>query len=74
MLEVAAVKPPVSGALIFDCHKRFRNGQDSIEDDKGRGRKQHWMRRQLGRISRRRYTVRDIFTLQKKVEELLILC
>jgi hypothetical protein len=39
MLETAKVRPLVCRALVFKWHKRFRDGREDIEDDKGRGRK-----------------------------------
>lgn len=39
MLETAKVRPPVCRSLVFKWHKRFRDGREDIEDDKGRGRK-----------------------------------
>ncbi|XP_060596511.1 protein GVQW3-like [Ruditapes philippinarum] len=39
MLETAKVRPLVCRSLVFKWHKRFRDGREDIEDDKGRGRK-----------------------------------
>lgn len=65
MLEAANVKPPVCRALIFKWHKRFSDGRESIEDDKGRGRKTSMTATSVGAVKDvidrdRRYTVRDV--------------
>ena len=39
MLESAKIKSSGSKALVFKCHERFKDGPDSMEDDKGCGRK-----------------------------------
>lgn len=71
MLESAAIRPPVSRALIFKWHERFRNGRESVEDDKGRGRKSTLDTTSIQTVKDvvdqdRRFTVRDICDITGK--------
>ena len=38
LLEDPNVKPPVSHALFFKWHGRYKQGRQSLEDDSGRGK------------------------------------
>lgn len=65
MLQAVNMKPSVSRALIFKWHKRFRDGRESIEDDKGRGRRPSLNATSINDVKTvldqdRRYTIRDI--------------
>ena len=65
MLETAQIKPSVLRALIFKWHKRFKDDQDSIEDDKGHGRKPTTNMTSISEVKTimekdRRYTISDI--------------
>ena len=35
--EASEIKPSMSKVLMFEWHKRFCEGRESTEDDKGRG-------------------------------------
>ena len=38
LLEDANVKPPVSHALFFKWHGRYKHGRQSLDDDSGHGK------------------------------------
>ncbi len=39
MINASRGNNPVARSIVFDWHKRFRDGQETLEDQKGRGRK-----------------------------------
>ena len=45
MTEVTTREHSVSSALVFKLHRRFSDGQDSLEEQEGRGRKKKNVRR-----------------------------
>jgi transposase len=77
MLETAKMRPPVCRSLVFKWHKRFRDGPEDIEDDKGRGRKSTLTAASIKEVKDvidwdRRYTVRDVCDITCLVT--IILC
>ncbi|XP_052806297.1 protein GVQW3-like [Mya arenaria] len=42
MIQTTSVKNSVSRSLVFEWHRRFRDGRESLEDDEGRGRKKKY--------------------------------
>ncbi|XP_052775779.1 protein GVQW3-like [Mya arenaria] len=42
MIQTTSVKNSVSRSLVFEWHRRFRDGRESLKDDEGRGRKKKY--------------------------------
>ncbi|XP_052777722.1 protein GVQW3-like [Mya arenaria] len=42
MIQTTSVKNSVSRSLVFEWHRRFRDGRESLKDDEGRERKKKY--------------------------------